>query len=211
MTERGVIQFDCRWTTGPAPKDDAAIQSLIVWRQKLFAIGLIGVNEDGIGFGNVSVRCADGSNEFVVTGSQTGALESLTPAHLSVVTDFSLERNWVACRGPLRASSESLTHGIVYVSRPDVAGIIHVHSEQLWTRSAQTLPRTSSDAEAGTPEMAKELAHALTDVPVGVSVVVNMGGHEGGLIALGPSVAAAGQHLIKLWSGLGIYTGSNAG
>lgn len=187
------------------------IRSLIAWRQKLFAIGLIGVSEDGIGFGNISVRCTGELNQFVVTGSQTGAIRSLTPTHLSVVTDFSIQRNWVACRGPVRASSESLTHGIVYRSRADVGGVIHVHNAQLWTASARTLTRTSSDVEAGTPEMANEMARVLSHVPVDASTVVNMGGHEGGLIAFGPSLDAAGQQLIQLRNTIGIGPSSTTG
>ncbi|MBT8402157.1 MAG: class II aldolase/adducin family protein [Rhodothermia bacterium] len=204
MIERGVIQFECRWTKGPPPDNDSVLRSLIAWRQKLIAVGLMGVNEDGIGFGNISVRHPNEPGEFVVTGSQTGAMKSLTRAHLSVVTDFSVGRNWVACRGPVRASSESLTHGIVYRSRPDVSAVIHVHNEQLWTASAHMLPRTPSHVEAGTPEMANELARVMANVPAGATSVVNMGGHKGGLIALGPNLDMAGQRLIDLCHKAGI-------
>lgn len=211
MTERGVIRFECRWAKGPPPDINAAVRSLIAWRQRLVAVGLIGVNDNGIGFGNVSVRSPDKSKDFVVTGSQTGAVKSLRTAHLSVVTDFNVEYNWVACRGPVRASSEALSHGIVYRSRPDVSGVIHVHNTRLWMASGRTHRRTSSAVEAGTPEMANEMTRVLADIPAGTAAIVNMGGHEGGLIALGPTLEAAGQQLITLCDAVGIDTRSIAG
>ncbi len=198
MTERGVIQFECRWTNGPAPDDNSAIKSLTAWRRRMAALGLIGVTKEGIGFGNISVRHVEGCGEFVISGSQTGALKSLTRAHLSVVTDFNLDENWVACRGPVRASSESLTHGIVYRLRPDVGGVIHVHNIELWAASTRWIPRTRPEVEAGTPEMADEVARVLTDVSSGRPAAINMGGHEGGLIAVGPSLDTAGDLLVKL-------------
>ena len=55
MNDEGVIKFNCHWTKS-APLDEAWIRDLNVWRDKLYRLGLIGMNEDGIGYGNISIR-----------------------------------------------------------------------------------------------------------------------------------------------------------
>ena len=55
-----------------------AFAELNAYRRKLLEQHLMGVDSNGIGFGNVSVR--DGmSGNFYITGSATGGLPELTP------------------------------------------------------------------------------------------------------------------------------------
>ena len=53
--EEGVIKFNCQWTQS-GPLDGKLLTDINAWRDKLFASRLIGVTEDGIGYGNISIR-----------------------------------------------------------------------------------------------------------------------------------------------------------
>ena len=55
-----------------------AIAELNACRRKLLEQRLVGVDSNGVGFGNLSIR--DGvSGNFYITGSATGGLPELTP------------------------------------------------------------------------------------------------------------------------------------
>ena len=86
-----------------------AIAELNARRRKLLEQCLIGVDSNGIGFGNLSVR--DGvSGNFYITGSATGGLPELTPTDCVRVVAFDFAKNWLRYEGAAIPSSESLTH-----------------------------------------------------------------------------------------------------
>jgi len=60
-----------------------------------------------------------GGNQFVITGSATGEIPELEPGHYVKVNSFNIEDNAVQCVGPLKASSESLTHAAIYSADPE--------------------------------------------------------------------------------------------
>jgi len=70
----GVIKyhFDFQVTK---PLEEGLFSEIELLRERLFALNLIGVTEDGVGFGNISQRVD--ANSFVITGTQTGHLEKL--------------------------------------------------------------------------------------------------------------------------------------
>jgi len=118
--DEGVVKYRCDWTqTEPVAVENRA--GLMKWRDRLHAWGLIGVYENGIGFGNVSVRLGN-YGQFVISGTQTAHLPSLGPELYCIVTEFNLEENSIACRGPVQASSESLTHVALYLHSEDILG-----------------------------------------------------------------------------------------
>ena len=81
----GVIKFNLDFRAGPAPAQHE-VAELNRWRQRLYALGLVGQDParyEGLGFGNVSVRCPGG---FLVSGTQTGGLETLGPQHYARVS-----------------------------------------------------------------------------------------------------------------------------
>jgi hypothetical protein len=162
------------------------LQALNRSRTELFDLGLIGVYANGIGFGNLSVRTDE--DQFVITGSATGALRLLQREQFSLVESISLERNSVQSRGPLHASSESMTHGAIYQSNPAVRCVIHVHSRRLFDwLLREGYPATPADVSYGTPAMAyavQGLVRAQQDLPV----VFVMAGHDEGIIAYGADV-----------------------
>jgi L-ribulose-5-phosphate 4-epimerase len=191
----GVIKFQCLWTPGPA-KDWPQSPALLAWRQRLKQLGLVGAYPDGIGYGNLSVRLGS-SQEFIITGSQTGHLESLTSDHIAWVKQYDILQNQVWCQGPIKASSESMSHAAVYASRPEITAVMHVHHRLLWQWGLQHLAQTNPSAEFGTPQMALEISRLLTGPYGSVPKIVVMAGHEEGIISVGEKLESAGQVLLQ--------------
>jgi L-ribulose-5-phosphate 4-epimerase len=192
--QEGYIKFNCHWIkAGPVSQD--YIRKINVWRDKLYALGLIGVNEDGIGFGNISMRYK--GDTFVITGSATGGFKQLNENHFTLVTGYDLEQNSLECKGPIKASSESLTHAALYESATEVQAVIHVHNLEMWEKLINKVPTTRTDAEYGTPEMAREIKRLFTETGVKNEKILVMGGHEEGIIAFGKAMDEAGKTLLK--------------
>ena len=187
--EKGVIQFECRWIRS-GPPTRGAIAQLNYWRGKLHDLGLIGVTEDCIGYGNMSVR-ESGSESFVITGTQTGNVRATGAAHYTRVVDFCLTRNRLTCVGPAEASSEAMTHGIVYRCRSTAHAVVHIHSPELWQALKGVAPTTGERVEAGTPAMAREVERVLSVPGVAARRLIVMGGHRDGLLAFGVSLEDA--------------------
>lgn len=185
--QEGYIKFDCEWNRASALSSDEICEVNLL-RDKLYGLGLIGMHDDGVGFGNVSVR-AEGLNEFVISGSATGGLKKLSGAHYCRVVEFDFDRNWIRCVGPIRASSESLSHAAVYLSCPDVNAVVHVHCLSLWKKLYGKMPTTCSRALYGSPEMARDIVRLLKGADARKKRVIVMGGHEEGIIAFGKDLA----------------------
>ncbi len=192
--DEGVIKYKCDWMSAE-PLSREYIQDLMRWRDRLFTLGLIGVYDNGIGFGNISVRRGT-SVQFVVSGTQTGHLPTLEPKHYTTVTEFSLENNHLTCCGPVQASSESLTHAAIYSIQPDVNAIIHVHHPQLWRELLFQVPTTRPEVPYGTPQMATEMFRLLEQEDLSCQKILVMAGHEDGIITFGKDLDQAGEVLM---------------
>jgi L-ribulose-5-phosphate 4-epimerase len=94
------------------PLDFELVKELNEWRNKLYASGLIGVNNDGSGYGNISIRYK--GNKFIISGSATGKFKELRNEHYTLVTNYDLDKNTLTTVGPVKASSESLMHAMIY-------------------------------------------------------------------------------------------------
>ena len=122
-----------------APFD--ALAELNACRRKLLEQRLMGVDSNGIGFGNLSVR--DGaSRNFYITGSATGGLPELTPTDCVRVVEYDFARNWLRYEGTAIPSSESLTHAAIYESDPSISAVIHCHDSALWGTLLDRVPTT---------------------------------------------------------------------
>lgn len=196
MIDEGYIKFQSSWKRAPAPPA-AAVTELNRWRQKLYGAGLIGYYEkEGVGFGNLSVRYGK-PGEFIISGTQTGHLPVLDENHYVLVTDHDIDKNLVVCEGPVEASSESLTHAILYDLDSKIQSVVHVHSPDLWQALINKVPTTPADVAYGTPEMAGafQALYQRSEFPaIGIAV---MAGHDDGLISVGRSVAEAGDRILK--------------
>ena len=191
--DEGVVKYRCDWEEA-APVADGNIADLMTWRERLHSWGLIGVYENGIGFGNVSVRLGN-SCQFVISGTQTAHLRDLGPESYSTVTEFNLEQNFLGCRGPVQASSESLTHAALYLQRDDVGGIIHVHNPKLWQQLLFKIPTTRKEIPYGTPQMALEMFRLFEEENLAERKILAMAGHEDGIICFGSTLDEAGKVL----------------
>jgi ribulose-5-phosphate 4-epimerase/fuculose-1-phosphate aldolase len=193
MTDEGYIKFNCTWIEEELPNKNI-IDELNNWRQKLYNQQLIGAYPDGIGYGSISCRLTDGS--FLITGTATGNIKQLTNDHFTRVVDFNIEDNSITCQGPIKASSESLTHAIIYKSLPEVNAVVHIHNNVLWQKLLNNVPTTSLQVAYGTPEMANEINRLRSTTNLKDDKILVMAGHEDGLIAFGKDLAeAAGKFL----------------
>ena len=134
---------------------------------------------------------------FVISGTQTGALAELAAEHYAVVRSCDPQRNRVVAAGPLRPSSEALTHGALYALDPALRCVLHVHSPLLWRHAVHLeLPLTDPAAAYGTPAMAAEVARLYAEPAVRAGGIFAMGGHEDGLVAFGAGAEAAATALL---------------
>ncbi len=192
--DEGVIKFDCRWQPGPAPPgpDVAKLNS---WRDRLYGLGLVGFDrEHAVGFGNMSTRTADGS--VVITASQTGHIATLEPGHYVRIVDYDIEANRVSAVGPMRPSSETLTHLSIYRLDDGIKAVFHVHEPVLWKRLLHKVPTTAADVAYGTPAMAMEFTRLFAGADLRRPQLVAMAGHPAGLVGFGATLDAAGQAIV---------------
>ena len=195
----GVIQFDMQWQAGDPVSTD--LGALTHWRDELKRHELIGESPeryDGYGFGNVSQRYGQG-NQFIISGSQTGHLDTLGNEHYALVTDFDIHANRVTATGPVKPSSESMTHGVIYALDPDIHYVLHVHSPDIWQHAADLdLPMTAKDIPYGTPEMAYAVQRLFENAKNKSQGVFSMQGHLDGIVAFGPTLDETGNALLEL-------------
>src|ERR1035437_4719757 len=140
FNETGSIKFQCNWIQSE-PIEEEIIAKINHWRNILFNNKLIGVYPNGVGYGNISIRLTE--NEFLISGTSTGHLENLTNKHYSRVIDYNFERNALTCKGPIKASAESLTHAAIYEMDQKIQAIIHIHNKQMWNKLLNKIPTTS--------------------------------------------------------------------
>jgi L-ribulose-5-phosphate 4-epimerase len=106
------VKFSCERLAGDIASF-SGLAKLNAYRRKLLDLRLIGVDPNGIAFGNLSVR--DGATKkFYITGSATGGIPELAPANCAKVVTCDFERNQVRYEGSAIPSSESLTHAAIY-------------------------------------------------------------------------------------------------
>lgn len=189
----GVIKFNLTFRT--ARLVGVNVAELSAWRTVFKELGLLGQipgRYDGYGFGNLSQRCAGG---FIISGTQTGALETVTLNDYAVCETWNLERNAVDAKGAVKPSSESLSHASIYDVHESVVCALHAHSPSIWRNSAELgIAVTDESVAYGTPEMAKEVRRLITNMES--PGIFAMGGHEDGVFTFGRSLAEAGQLMV---------------
>ena len=167
-------------------------------RRKLLRLRLIGVDSNGIGFGNLSIRGGATSN-FYITGSATGGIPELSLADCARVVAYDFKRNWLRYEGAAIPSSESLTHAAVYESDAKAGAVLHCHDSKLWAALLNQAPSSSEAVEYGTPEMACEVMRLFKVTDVQRRRVFVMAGHEGGIVAFGKDLEEALVVLMREW------------
>jgi len=77
VSETGSVKFTCQQVVVKISRF-AGFAELNKYRRKLLALGVLGVDASGIGFGNLSIRNS-ATSRFYITGSATGGISELTP------------------------------------------------------------------------------------------------------------------------------------
>lgn len=208
MPQEGVIKFHLDFTVGPA-LSGRSLCEINAWRHILYRLGLIGRDPrryGGLGFGNISQRLPpfDAPPEmrrFVISGTQTGGLPELEAQHFTTVLECHPRENRLTAQGPIKPSSEALTHGTFYGIDASLRYVMHVHSPTIWRQArALALPLTQESATYGTPEMAEEVCRLMSDPQMRQKRIFVMGGHEDGLITFGQKAEEAGFILLHYLS-----------
>ena len=187
--EEGYIKFQCNWKKSP-PLSANMLESVGWGRREMYSQGLIGAYDNGIGYGNISERLPN--QKFIISGSATGGIEKLKPIHYSIVNKIDPINNQVWCSGPVKASSETMSHAVIYQTCPEVNAVVHIHHLDLWKSIIHRAPTTHASVSYGTPEMAQEIIRLLkqTDVRQHTGYFA-MAGHEEGIIAFGKNMEHA--------------------
>jgi ribulose-5-phosphate 4-epimerase/fuculose-1-phosphate aldolase len=202
-TNEGVIKYVLDYAPSPAWPGDELCE-LNAWRKILFMTQLIGqdaLRYGGAGYGNVSMRLPpyDKTEQpfFVISGTQTGMLTDLMAEHYALVRECWPAENRVVAAGPIKPSSESLTHSMIYRLDESVRYVLHAHSPDIW-RYAQALniPLTRQSVPYGTPEMAEEVRRLFEETPVREQRIFAMGGHEDGVVTFSASAEDAGNVML---------------
>ncbi|MCB9800336.1 MAG: class II aldolase/adducin family protein [Candidatus Omnitrophica bacterium] len=197
MHDEGVIKFECRWEKTPVCSIEG-VEELMQCRDELFSRKLIGVYEDGIGYGNISLREGE-SGRFLISGTQTGHFEKLSKDRYVLVTAYDIEHNRVECKGPVQASSESLTHAMIYGMNPAIRAVAHAHHNGLWKRFKNRIPTTREEVAYGTPAMAVEVQRLYAETDLKTKKIFVMAGHQEGLVSFGASPREACNILLNLY------------
>lgn len=193
--DEGYIKFKAQWTKDQ-PLAWELLQDIIHWRNLLYQKKLIGVYDNGIGYGNISQRWND-TEQFIISGSATGHLQTLNNKHFTLVTNVNIDQNTVWCKGPIIASSETMSHAIIYKECPEVNSVIHVHHTGLWRKLLHKVPTTIASATYGSPEMAYAIIELLQTSNLRQTKLFVMEGHPEGIFAFGDNLAEAGEILIQ--------------
>ena len=195
MNDTGVIKF--RYEAAGEVATFPCFAELNAARQELRKVGLIGVDKDAVGFGNVSMR-DDGTNSFYITGSATGALATLNSYNYAKVIAWDFDRNWLRYEGRALPSAESLTHAVVYELAAEVRVVVHGHDANLWRNLLERGSATGVDIPYGTPEMAREVERLFRETDVRARKSFAMAGHRDGIVAFGQSFRETLNALVML-------------
>ncbi len=192
----GVVKFNCHWNQSGPVISDEQYEIINYWREILFNMDLIGAYENGVGFGNISMRIR-GGNQFIITGSATGEIPELEPGHYVKVNSFNIPDNAVQCQGPLKASSESLTHAAIYLSDRDANAVVHVHNIDLWNELIHKLPTTNPSMDYGTIGLAQDILRLFGESEVFEKRIIIMAGDRAGILTFGHDMDEAVNVLME--------------
>lgn len=198
--DEGYIKYNCEWENKAIAISEGVFKELDKWRDKLYKLNLIGVYDNGIGFGNISQKFDD--KQFIITGSATGSKDYLKPSDYALVTQWDYDGNSLSCVGNTKASSESLSHAAVYESAIHAQAVIHIHSMPLWEKYKHSLPTTSDKIAYGTPAMAYAIKELVEKENQKNSGVIVMAGHEEGILSYAPTLNKAGELILILYQSL---------
>ena len=199
----GYIKFNCQQAKENFEFSEIDFSVLESWRYRFFNLKLIGAYPNGIGFGNISIRY-NKSPGFIISASATGNIPHLSKEHYTLVTQFNFKGNSLVYEGKLKASSESLSHAIIYECSTFINAVIHIHNRELWDKLKYQMPTTGKEVEYGTPAMAWEISRILAEFHLENGGLIVMGGHEEGIISFGDTLETAAGFILEKLSNPGM-------
>ena len=81
--QEGVIKYKLKHKQKPI-NETISLCEINPWRTIIFRLGLIGQDPEryeNLGFGNISQRLNANSSQFIISGTQTGHIEHLSPEY----------------------------------------------------------------------------------------------------------------------------------
>jgi len=183
----GVIKYNLDFIKSP-PLEKYLWENIEITRERLFALGLIG-EKDGIGYGNISERLSE--NSFIITGTQTGNLNSLDAKHYSLIETYNDKEFYLKSSGAVKPSSEALTHGTIYNLNPKIDAIIHIHSKSLWDFMLKRDYKRTENVPYGSTQMIEEVKRIYQNINPLENPKFVMSGHEDGIITFGKTLKEA--------------------
>ncbi len=198
--QEGVIKYQLAHTQKPL-NETFSFREINAWRTLVFRLGLIGQDPeryDNLGFGNISQRLNSQSSQFIISGTQTGHLEQLSPEHYCLIVTADPQKNQLQSCGLRKPSSESLTHASLYAQNSNIQAVIHGHSPEIWRNTAAlNLPHVSADIPYGTVAMAQAVEQLFQSASLQQTGLFTMMGHEDGVVSFGGNMQAAAWELMK--------------
>lgn len=200
----GVIKFLLDFQEGTPPLEEY-LHELNAWRKIFIQLGMIGQDPErygGYGFGNLSRRLpGQGGAAFLISGTQTGHLQTLRAEHYATVHQCSPALNQLHASGQTMPSSEALSHGVLYQCNPGVLWVMHLHSPEIFAcRTSLGLACTDPAADYGTPAMAAEIQRLASAHTGSDPELLVMTGHQDGILAYGASAEETGCLVVKTLS-----------
>jgi len=191
----GVIKYNFDFESTPSLEEEQFLEIESV-RKRLFALNLIGVTTDGIGFGNISKRVSQ--NSFVITGTQTGHLSDLVGEHYSLVEDYNDNEFYLKSSGAIKPSSEALTHGTIYNLSSNISAVIHIHSKVIWKFMLEHDYLATDNVEYGSTEMIDEVKRLFYKINTLDNPKFVMAGHKDGVMVFGKDLLSAELKLYEI-------------
>ncbi len=137
----GVIKYHLNHQNSPIDKR-LSISEINAWRTIFFKLRLIGQfaeRYEGYGFGNISQRITltnTNKVQFLISGTQTGHLESLSRHHYCSIQEACTQENRINSTGETKPSSEALTHASIYQQSKEIQSVIHIHCPKIWNNTS---------------------------------------------------------------------------
>lgn len=192
----GVVKYSLEFTPSDI-KIDKEYQALEKCREDLYALGLIGAYDDGIGYGNISVKY-NNSNKFVITATQTGHLANLQCDDYSLVDDIDFKSFKTIASGKSKPSSECITHGAIYNLDNQINAVIHIHNLTLWEYMIANNYLSTNDTPYGTIEMVEDVIDIYKDINPLTNNLFVMKGHHEGIVSFGVDLEDAKKPIYNL-------------
>ncbi len=187
MIDEGYIKYKIKWDKKQVIHFKE-IEGLNKARKVIYSQNWLGYcAKQKVGYGNISCRRVLGQNQFIISGTQTGNVKELNETEYSLVLTCKINENAVHCVGLTKASSEALTHSIIYQHKEKCNAVIHIHEKQLWEYLSDRVETTPPNISYGTVEMAKAIEYILQNNDTASGVIVMLG-HEDGILAYGENL-----------------------